>query len=515
MSIETTQEVDETFQQIWDQNFASDIHPAVIEGYEAIATQQNDPEGTRSTVYITDVTLRDGQQQRTDVVSTEQRVDVFDAIVQTGVDRIEIGHLGNSNGDQQLATEIVRQVAARESEDERYRNIKLQVLFGSQEALIKDGIRVLEEAFQEQYGEGWQAVMADKVVVHVYDRLDENLRNTSSTPYSDAKSAERISHAAQHAIDAGFKHFSISAEAATAETPETAIQFYRAINAYLIEQGAETVNVNLANTYGYSPNTTWNTATLAIFDTAVKHGFDSKVTTSIHMHNDVNNAVDFTMAAIVAGFDRVEGTHTGMGERAGNVASTDVVARILEQAKHAIDTEKRPDERQSHIASYTGHMSLRRMVAIDESVATNFAHWYRTGEVISEVFGEHAAYRWRRTTIGNPYEHDNGSGPHDQAMAAAVIDPIKNPAYGNYEWFLSVAKIMGRPGTAELAIGDPKMVDEVTVGNHAGGGKTRAIKEGALIRANESTIVSASERFNAYTTMIAERAVSGVVIVAA
>lgn len=513
MSIETTQEVDETFRQIWDRNIASDMHPAVIEGYEAVVSQQHDPENTRSTVYITDVTLRDGQQQRTDVVNTEQRVDVFDAIVQTGVDRIEIGHLGNSNGDQQLATEIVRQVAVREVEDDRYKNVKLQVLFGSQEALIKDGIRVLEEAFQEQYGEAWQTAMADKVVVHVYDRLDENLRNTSSTPYSDEKSAERISHAAQHAIDAGFKYFSISAEAATAETPETAIQFYRSINTYLIGQGAETVNVNLANTYGYSPNTTWNAATLAIFDTAVKYGFDSKVTTSIHMHNDVNNAVDFTMAAIVAGFDRVEGTHTGMGERAGNVASTDVVARILEQAKHTVDNEKH--DKQSYIANYAGYMSLRRMVAIDEAVAANFASWYNTGEIISEVFGEHAAYRWRRTTIGNPYEHDNGSGPHDQAMAAAVIDPIKNPAYGNYEWFLSIANIMGRPGTAELAIGDPKMVDEVTVGNHAGGGKTRAIKEGALTRADETIVASASERFSTYTAMIAQRAVDGVVIVAA
>jgi isopropylmalate/homocitrate/citramalate synthase len=518
MSLEVMdqEEVDEEFRHIWDENFPDEDHPAIVEAFGAVEKQMQDPEAMRSTLYITDVTLRDGQQQRTNRVTTEQRVEVFDSIVETGVDRIEIGHLGNGNGDQQLAGAIVRRVAEMEQEDERYGRVKLQVLFGSQENLIQQGAAVLQEAFQEQYGDRWQEVMADKVVVHVYDRLDENLRRTSSTPYSDEKSAERIAKAAQHAIDGGFRHFSISAEAATAGTPENAIQFYRSINEYLFTNGAETANVNLANTYGYSPNADWNTTTLAVFNSAVKAGYGDSVSTSIHMHNDVNNAIDFTMAAIVAGFDRVEGTHTGMGERAGNVATVDVMARILEQAKFAVDAEERGPWRRSRIAQAVAGSALRRVVELDSNVADNLHNWHDAGEAISTIFGRHALYRWRRTAIGNLYKFDNGSGPHDQVMAAAVRNPLEFPPYRAYEWAIAPAHIMGSPDAEALAIGDPDAVQQVTVGNHAGGGNTARLIAGDTKReVDDAAVEAARQRFIDYTQQIARHAVAGTVIVMA
>lgn len=498
--------IDEAFGRIWEANDITPGHPAFAAGQEDLENLQH--YSVPNTVYVTDVTLRDGQQQRTDAVTTEQRVQVFDEIVRTGVDRIEIGHLGNET-DQQLAGEIVRRVAESETTQEQYKDVKLQVLFGSQEELIQQGITVLETAFKEHYGDNWQEAMADKVIVHVYDRVDQNLINTASNPYDPQESARRITAAAQHAINAGFKHFSVSGEAATAAIPEVAIQYYRSINDYLVRQGVESVNVNLANTYGYSTNTEWNAATLTMFNGAVKHGFDN-VTTSIHTHNDADNAVSFAMNAVVAGFDRVEGTINGMGERAGNVANIDVVARLIEAARHEVAGEYR----YSALAHRAGTAMLSRMVALDPRVIANLGQWYSAAETISTAFGVHADYRWRRTSIGNPYAHDNGSSPHDGAMKAGIKNPIENPPYNNYEWYVLVTDILGRPGSADLAIADPDAIRAVTVNNHASGGSTRAIVDGEVPRADDNTVEKARAQYEDHRARVLSRLATGTMVVA-
>ncbi len=480
---------------IWDANNMHAFHPAIEAGIMAIDEQLVTPDASVSNLYFTDVTLRDGQQQQTNEVTEAQRIEVFDNIVSTGVDRIEIGHLGNKNGDQQLAAALVRHIAEKEATDELYAKVKIQVLFGSQEKEIQEGSQILQDAFRENYPETWEEEIAQRVVVHVYDRVDSALLGTASEPYSIKDSAFRVSVAAAHTLAAGFKNFSISGEATTAVTPEESIQFYRTITTRLLENGAETVNINLPNTYGYSANHDWNTATMAAFDAAVKYGFEDRVSTSIHTHNDVDNAIGFSMNAVVAGIDRVEGTLIGVGERTGNAANIDVMARVLEQARHQLIREEREDARFSGIAEHAGAIMLQRTVAVGPDIAANLKNWYPVGQKLAEIFGPHAEYRWHRTAVGNPYAHDNGSGPHDQAMAAAILDPIKHPGDSHYEWALLINNALGRPDTQAIAIGDPEAVDQITVGNYAGGGKTLAIKQGTLKRAAPEHVKTAKLEF--------------------
>lgn len=455
-----------------------------------------------------DVTLRDGQQQQIDKVTQEQRVEVFDAIVRTGVDRVEIGHLGNPV-DQDFAHRLVGHIAEQEKTDELYKNVQLQVLFGSQPELIEAGSQVLVGAFQEFYPDNWQEEMQKRVVVHVYDRIDGSLRQASSEAYTMEQSAARVVEAAMLARDKGIVNFSISGEAATTASPEEAIQFYRYITAWLVNTGADSVNVNLANTYGFSPNEVWNAGTLTIFNEAIKHGLDDKVTTSIHAHNDVNSANDFTWSAIVAGFDRVESTHIGMGERVGNVASVDVVSRILELARQQKIT---PEMKKSAISRLAGRFMTQHTVKLDEQIVINLVKWYESGEILANIYGQHARDRWHKTSLGNPSAHDNGSGPHDQMMAKAIEDPLNYPPYMNYEWLLAINSIMGRPGTGELAVGDPAWVDKVTVGNDAGGGKTQLIKSGQIVRANPEIVQQAEINFDDFKRKITGRLLEGVVI---
>lgn len=503
------------FDMAWEAERSNgSFSPPVEAGLAAVQEQIAHPESAVSHVRFTDVTLRDGQQQQMNEVTVADRVEIFDNIVRTGVDRIEIGHLGNANGDQQLAATLVAHIAAAEERGEdTYDGIKLQVLFGTQEEGIEEGSRVLRDAFAEQYPDTWEEEMAERIVVHVYDRVDPNLLDTASKPYSVQDSAFRVATAARQTQSAGFKHFSISGEATSAIEPEGAIQFYRSVTGTLFQNGAETVNINLPNTYGYSLNGEWNTGTLAAFNVAVKHGFEDKVTTSIHSHNDVDNAVDVAVGALVGGFDRVEGTHIGVGERTGNTANVDVAARLLEFARHQIIRMERHGQEGSRFAQYAGRNMLRRTVMLDPNIIDNLDNYYEVGQNMAKIFGPHAAYRWHRTAVGNPYAHDNGSGPHDQVMAAAITDPVRHPGDKGYEWALLTHNALGRPDTEAIAIGDPRAVDAITVGNFAGGRKTTAIKEGEIERAPEEQIAQARAEFRMRKQELLDALRTGVEIV--
>lgn len=504
--------VTEEFATIWQANGPAGAYQAIEAGLAAVNNQLVHPETTASEVRFTDVTLRDGQQQQMNAVTTEERVEIFDNIVSTGVDRIEIGHLGNKNGDQQLAVALVEHIAEKEKTDERYKDIQIQVLFGSREEEIQEGSQILRDAFKQHYPETWEEEIAERVVVHVYDRVDPNLLSTASKPYTMQDSAFRVATAAAHAQDAGLKSFSISGEATTAIDPEEAVQFYRSVTTRLLENGAAGVNVNLPNTYGYSSSDEWNTGTMAAFNVAVKEGFEDKITTSIHAHNDVDNAVGFAMNAIVAGFDRVEGTHIGVGERTGNTANVDVIARLLEQARHQHIREQQ-GRRPSRFARYAGDVMLRRTVVLAPAIIDNLHNWHSVGERLVKIFGPHAAYRWRRTAVGNVYAHDNGSGPHDQVMATAIMDPVNHPGDSSYEWTLLTHSALGRPDVEDIAIGDPEAVDHITVGNYAGGSKTVEIKEGTIERASPKDIERARREFRLRKQALLDTLLDGVEVV--
>jgi len=184
------------------------------------------------------------------------------------------------------------------------------------------------------------------------------------------------------------------------------------------------------------------------------------------------------------------------------------MSRMIEQERH---TEKIADSEDSEISNKLNRFVVSKVVSVDQSIIDNISNWYNSGQEIAQIYGKDAEYRWNRTTLGNPYAHDNGSGPHDANMAAAIIDPEKYPADSNYEWNLIVNNIMGRD-TEQLILGDPKSVDGVTVGNHAAGGKTKAIKEGRLVRASDETIERAENNLKNRKATIISLLAKGVII---
>lgn len=426
-------------------------------------------------IEFTEVTLRDGEQQekRYPEMPIPDRIDVFEACIDAGVTTIEIGHLGN-DPDIELASAIVKRIKTAEAlGSTRYEDVSLQILFGSQKDLIEKGTRVFDD-FDK-----------DRVIVHVYDRVAEYLRILASDPYTISQSAERVAEAAHIAADYGFNRFSISGEGAI--DPLTAIElvtdFYTQVGQSLQKRGITAINFNLANTFGLSI-TESTPDELAFFDTRSKTEVPG-ATTSVHVHNDHTSAAEFAVAAITAGFDKVEGTMIGMGERAGNVALVDVVVRLLENARANIERQEayRAMEGMGRVAVGSSAESIWKTRHIDPKVMTSIDRWHDISAEIADIYD--TGDRFAKTSLGNPAAYAAGSGPHAHANREFARDPINKPLWRSYGWSAIVHAMMGRKEAREILAVDKERIKRITLETHAAGGSTRSIHEDKVIFASD------------------------------
>lgn len=422
----------------------------------------------RRPIRFVDITQRDGEQMEINQVTIADRIAVFDELVKTGIRTFEIGHLGNSGhegkdeGDQAYARALIEHIKKNEVIDPAYSEIRLQVLFGSQEAIISEGLDSLD------------GIEKERIIIHVYDRLPDSLRSLATTPYGLEESAQRVCGAAQIALDRGFTHFSVSGEGATDCSVDQAIQYYNYIAQYLDVNGAESINLNLANTFGSPPESEWDSTGLSYFNTAVKIATPG-VTTSIHVHNDDGSAVEFTIAALKAGFDTVEGTLFGMGERSGNVALCDVIIRLLEIARVEVEAARRPVSifRLGKLASKDALFANRYL---EDRVLNNMTKWHKAASAIAKIYGTQA--RLERTSLSDPNAYNAGSGPHDNATLRALIDPAKNPLWKNYLRIALVHSMLGRPEAEGIIEVNEEIIRQITIDGRAGGGATSKILSG-------------------------------------
>ncbi len=430
-------------------------------------------EDYRQPIAFTEVTLRDGEQQqkRHEIMPIEDRLEVFDRLVLSGMRRIEIGHLGNPH-DIAFAKALVEHITETEQYDDRYREVELQVLFGTHEDFIEPGLAALEN-FDK-----------DRVVVHAYDRVSSELRSLAKEPKSVEESAADVIKTCQKAIKLGFGRVSVSGEGAVNNNDHQSdvFRFYTKIVREVADSGATEINVNLANTFGLSPTGLWNEFTLRQFNREIKSQTNTaKVTTSVHAHNDMNSAVEFSMAAIRAGFDRIEGTMTGMGERAGNTALLDIMARYIEIARAAEDIKI-----QTLGGLVVKQVDLWDKRSIPAEIIAALPNWHDNAKRLSEIYD--TMDRFERTSLGNPYAYDAGSGPHGHANKRALEDPIGHPLWRNYCIAAIPHAMLGRPEAQQVLAVDPERLKEITLLTHAAGSSNKAIHE------DEIVVAPASER---------------------
>lgn len=476
---------------------AASAELAVIAEAEAIVTASLSREDTAAyPIRFMDVTLRDGLQQddikkgevgasgKPEGLSVEERLGILDQLIDAGIEEIEVGHFGNPE-DRPFGRALVQHVNAKiASGDERYKRAKFQVLFGAQIEGIREGISVLE------------GLDKDQVIVHVYNRISPGLRDLASfQPNTAEKSAADLCAAVDIALQAGFFHYSVSGEGAVDHTqgPEVVADYHNTITRYLFEHGARTVNVNLANTFGSSAYGLWDQDGLRAFNQSVKavatEFTDKTVTTSVHAHNDYGSAVDFSIQAIAAGFDKVEGAMIGMGERVGNTAIVDVLVRLAEMAMVDYENIER------HIIEGPVQEDIFSLRALKRSL---FAHRFVESHTVAAFENMYQAARsigviseterFGETSLGRERSYDAGSGPHCEANAKYVASPMRYRLLETYGRIASIHSMFGHPVANAIVAIDTDMMKAITVDNHAGGGNTRKVQEGRIRRASQDEV---------------------------
>ncbi len=235
-------------------------------------------------VRIFDTTLRDGEQSPGATMTTGEKIQVAQQLVQLNVDIIEAGFPAASPGDLLAVKEIARTTGGYDV-----------------------AIAGLARASVSDIDAAWEAVCdAERPVIHVFlATSDIHLKHKFKIDREEA--LHRVKTMVKYARDL-CPTIEFSAEDATrSDWDYLCLVFETAI-----KSGATTINV--PDTVGYTSPQEYE----ALFQYLRNRvpGIE-EVVLSAHCHNDLGMATANTLAAIKAGARQVEVTINGLGERAG------------------------------------------------------------------------------------------------------------------------------------------------------------------------------------------------------
>ena len=262
------------------------------------------------------VDLRDGNQALITPMKIEEKVEMFQLLVDLGFKEIEVGFPSSS----QIEYDFLRILIDEHLIPD---DVTVQVLTQAREHLIR-------RTFESLKG-------LDKAIVHVY--------NSTSVLQRDVVFHKEKDEIKQIAIDGvklvkelsqefdGKVILEYSPESFTGTEVDYALEVCEAV---LDEWGATKDNpviINLPSTVEmdipnvYADQIEWMCRNFTDRD---------RVIVSLHPHNDRGCGVATTELGLLAGADRVEGTLFGNGERTGNV---DIITVALNMFTHGVDPE--------------------------------------------------------------------------------------------------------------------------------------------------------------------------------
>jgi len=263
------------------------------------------------------VDLRDGNQALPIPMSVEEKLRLFDQLVQIGFKQIEIGFPSAAATEFNFLRELID--GNRIPDD-----VTVQVLVQAREELIRktfDSLRGVKQA-----------------VVHVYNSTSPLQRRVT---FGDA-SRDKIK---QIAVDAtrlirdlvptlpdSDITLQYSPESFSDTEMDFALEICNAVSAVWEPTPEKKIILNLPATVEWStPNV--HADQIEWFCRHIDNRENSII--SLHTHNDRGTGVAATELGLLAGADRVEGTLFGNGERTGNL---DIVIAALNMNSHGIDT---------------------------------------------------------------------------------------------------------------------------------------------------------------------------------
>ena len=257
------------------------------------------------------VDLRDGNQALVQPMNLEEKLEMFQLLLEVGFKEIEAGFPAASQVEYDFLRLLIetKQVPS---------GVVLQVLTQARERLIRKTFSAIEGA--------------EEAIVHLY--------NSTSTLQRDVvfkKGRREIIELAvygarfihQQARDSGVHvRYEYSPESFTGTELDFALEICEAVldvwqptpdNPVIINLPA-TVEMSTPNVY--ADRIEWFCRKISCRD---------RVQVSLHAHNDRGTAVAATELALMAGADRVEGTLFGNGERTGNVDILNLALNMFSQ----------------------------------------------------------------------------------------------------------------------------------------------------------------------------------------
>lgn len=327
-------------------------------------------------VTIFDTTLRDGEQAPGIALDPDQKVTIAHQLSRLGVDVIEAGFPVSSPGDFEAVSRIAREVSG-------------------------PVIAALARAQASDIDRAWQALrQAERPRIHVFlatspIHMEHKLRMTPEDVLTAVKS--NVARAREYTDNVEY-----SPEDATRSDPDFVMTVCRAA----VDAGATTIN--LPDTVGYA--TPGDYAALITRAVAEVKGALDDVVISTHCHNDLGLAVANSLAAVGAGARQVEGAINGIGERAGNTSTEEVVMAL--------------NVRQDTFGVVVG-------------VTTE--HLYETSRVVAEKTGYPVQYN--KAVVGrNAFAHESGIHQHGVLRERTTYEIMDPTAVG----FAGSSIVMGK-----------------------------------------------------------------------
>ena len=257
------------------------------------------------------VDLRDGNQALIDPMQVEEKIEMFQYLIQLGFRDIEIGFPAAS----QIEYDFLRQLVDRKLIPD---DVRVQVLTQCREELI-------DKTFETIQG-------IKKVIVHIYNSTSTLQRdvvfNMGRQEIIDiaVKGTEMVKERAKNFP--GEIILEYSPESFTGTEMDFALEICTAVQKAWGATKDNKVIINLPSTVEmttpnvYADQIEW-----------MNNHFEDResILLSVHPHNDRGTGVASTELSLLAGAERVEGTLFGNGERTGNVDVLNVAYNMFSQ----------------------------------------------------------------------------------------------------------------------------------------------------------------------------------------
>ena len=369
---------------------------------------------------IFDTTLRDGEQSPGIALTPNEKLLIAQQLEKLKVDVIEAGFAASSPGDWEGVNLIAK-------------NIK------------NSTIASLARCHPDDIEQAWEAIkVAKHSRIHVFTstsqiHMEHMLRKTKEEVLADTKESVRY---AKKLCD----NIEFSAQDATRTDKDFLIEVLKTA----VEEGATTINV--PDTVGYATPHDYLELLTSVYD-EVKGGNDD-VIISTHCHNDLGLAVANSLTAITAGARQIEGAINGIGERAGNTSTEEIIMAVkTRQDQYGVEINaetKEIFETSRLVSKLTGYPVQYNKAVVGKNAFSHESgihqHGFLRNRTTYEIMSPDSVGQEAKIILG---KHSGRAGFKD-ALKKLNIELDENTFNNSFETFKKIADRKGEIVESEL-----------------------------------------------------------------